>query len=423
MTITVVDSGKFSPQTGGANRNGSVTIPADTQIFYCHIFCDVTNNTANSALPSVYTLNGVSMTYVTQTPINNPSPTGQVQFLYKVDNPTAGTFTLSITAPQYFFVAYESVVSTNAIIATIGTVNYATSTAPSATVSSSSGNTVILTVVADATDNTTGITGDGSLTILQKDGGASRCGYNVGYKTSAGNPSATSWTIPVSEQWSALGINLNDDIYTIDSIDDPIPSGDTFDFTYSGFTAITGVTTDVSNLTVDSIAYLAGNGTARVVGFADGAPYPEIPTVAQLTFTDGTHNFAINTNVSAPDGFTKVDVVDPNTIDTTAFAGALLAQTGRLMVTGDDVFYGQYLVLAPGQPADLVMSANTNISVTGEGTFPAWLRVSSGADADKMFYYNVTITDGGVIIIAGGLTALGLTARGLTARGLTAKGL
>jgi len=308
-----------------------------------------------------------------------------------MDNPSAGTFTLLITATQYFFTAFECVVSTSAIIATIGTVNYATSTAPSATVSSSTGNTVIFTVVADATDNTTGITGDGSLTILQKDGGTSRCGYNVGYKTSAGNPSATSWTIPVSEQWSALGINLNDDIYTIDSIDDPIPSGDTFDFTYSGFTAITGVTTDVSNLTVDSITYSAGSGTARVVGFAEGALYPEIPTAAEFTFTDGTHNFAIDTNVSAPTGFTKVDVVDPNTIDTTAFAGALLAQTSRLMVTGDDVFHTDY--------SDLVMSPNTNIAVTGEGSFEVWLRVSAGADAGKMYYYRVTITDGGGVVV------------------------
>ena len=411
MTITVVNSGKFSPQTGGANRNGSVTIPADTKIFYCHIFGDATNSTANSTLPSVVTLNGVSMTYVTQTPINNPSPTGQVQFLYKVENPSAGTFTLSVTTTQYFFVAFECVVSTNPVIATIGTVNYATSTTPSASVSSSTGNTVIFTIVADATDNTTGITGDGSLTILQKDGGTSRCGYNVGYKTSAGNPSATSWTIPVSEQWSALGINLNDDIYTIDSIDDPIPSGDTFDFTYSGFTAITGITTDVSNLTVDSIAYLAGDGTASVVGFAEGALYPEIPTAAQFTFTDGTHNFAIDTNVSAPTGFTKVDVVDPNTIDTTAFAGALLAQTSRLMVTGDDVFYTVY--------SDLVMSPNTNIAVTGDGSFEVWLRVSTGADAGKMFHYNVTVSGGGVSVTSGGLTSAGLTSIGLTRAGLT----
>ena len=415
MTITVVNSGKFSPQTGGANRNGSVTIPADTKIFYCHIFGDATNSTANSTLPSVVTLNGVSMTYVTQTPINNPSPTGQVQFLYKVENPSAGTFTLSVTTTQYFFVAFECVVSTNPVIATIGTVNYATSTTPSASVSSSTGNTVIFTIVADATDNTTGITGDGSLTILQKDGGTSRCWYNVGYKTSAGNPSATSWTIPVSEQWSALGINLNDDVYTIDSIDDPIPSGDTFDFTYSGFTAITGITTDVSNLTVDSIAYLAGDGTASVVGFAEGALYPEIPTAAQFTFTDGTHNFAIDTNVSAPTGFTKVDVVDPNTIDTTAFAGALLAQTSRLMVTGDDVFYTVY--------SDLVMSPNTNIAVTGDGSFEVWLRVSTGADAGKMFHYNVTVSGGGVSVTSGGLTSAGLTSIGLTRAGLTSSGL
>lgn len=392
MTITVVNSGKLAQQTGGSNRNGSVVIPANTKIFYCHIFYDATNNTANSALPSVATLDGNAMTYVTQTPINNPSPTGQVQFLYKVDSPPAGTFILSVTTVATFFVAYECVVSTSPVIATIGTVNYATSTAPSATVSSSSGNTVIFTIVADATDNTTGITGDGSLTILQKDGGTSRCGYNVGYKTSAGNPSTTSWTIPVSEQWSALGINLNDDVYTINSIDDPIPSGDTFDYTYSGFTAITGISTDVTNLTVDSITYSSGSGTARVVGFTEGALYPEVPTAAQFTFTDGTHNFAIDTNVSAPVGFTKVDVVDPNTIDTTAFAGALLAQTSRLMVTGDDVFYTVY--------SDLVMSPNTNIAVTGEGSFEVWLRVSTGADAGKMFHYDVTVSGSGSVIIA-----------------------
>jgi len=415
MTITVVNSGKFAAQSGGSNRNGSVTIPADTKIFYCHIFCDATNSTANSTLPSVVTLNGVSMTYVTQTPINNPSPTGQVQFLYKVENPSAGTFTLSVTTTQYFFVAFECVVSTNPVIATIGTVNYATSTTPSASVSSSTGNTVIFTIVADATDNTTGITGDGSLTILQKDGGASRCGYNVGYKTSAGNPSTTSWTIPVSEQWSALGINLNDDVYTIDSIDDPIPSGSIGDYTYSGFTAITGITTNVSNLTVDTITYSAGSGTFRVVGFAEGALYPEIPTAAQLTFTDGSHNFAINTNVSAPDGFIKVDVVDPNTIDTTAFAGALLAQTSRLMATGDDVFYTVY--------SDLVMSPNTDIAVTGEGSFEVWLRVSTGADAGKMFYYAVSITESGAVVVTGGLTSSGLTSSGLTRVGLTSSGL
>lgn len=416
MTAPAIsNSGKLAQQASGSNRNGSVTIPSNTQVFYCHVYYDSVNNTAGSTPPTVATLNGSSMTLVTQTPINNPSPTGQTQFLYKVDTPTAGTFTLSVTGSQIFFVAYESVVSVDPVVATIGTVNYATSTTPSATVSSSNGNTVIFSVVADATDSVTGITGDGSLTILQKDGGTSRCGYNVGYKTSAGNPSATSWTIPVSEQWSAFAINLNNDVYVINSIDDPIPSGDTFDYTYSGYTSITGITTNVSNLTVDSITYSAGNGTARVVGFAEGALYPEIPTAAQFTFTDGTHNFAIDTNVSAPTGFTKVDVVDPNTIDTTAFAGALLAQTSRLMVTGDDVFYTVY--------SDLVMSPNTNIAVTGDGSFEVWLRVSTGADAGKMFHYNVTVSGGGVSVTSGGLTSAGLTSIGLTCVGLTSSGL
>ena len=40
-----------------------------------------------------------------------------------------------------------------------------------------------------------------------------------------------------------------------------------------------------------------------------------------------------------------------------------------------------------------------------------------------MFYYAVTITEGGAVVVTGGLTSSGLTSSGLTRVGLTSTGL
>jgi len=201
--------------------------------------------------------------------------------------------------------------------------------------------------------------------------------------------------------------------FTVDTIDDPIEAGDSFNYTTSGFSSLTAITTDKSGVTVSGISGI--DGTATLIGWADAALYPALPSSAQFTFTDGTNNATKNSNISAPAGYTKVPVTAPELVVGSTIGKAILAATGRTIAAGDIQYHTTY--------SNLVVTGTTGYSVTGAGTFDYWLWVSSGADAGKMFYYAVTITEGGAVVVTGGLTSSGLTSSGLTRVGLTSSGL
>jgi len=206
----------------------------------------------------------------------------------------------------------------------------------------------------------------------------------------------------------------------ITAIDDPIPAGSSFNFTKFGMDTITSITSNRAGATLSGIT----NSSATLAGWVNAGFYPELPSTVQFTFGDGTLSANANSNISIPSGYTKVNVVSPEIVDTTYFAAAVLAQTGRTIVTGDRIYHSVFTKAGGGIDALFSMSADTGISCDPlGGTFTAWLWVSGGADAGKMFDYAVTTTESGTVVIAGGLTAAGLTSIGLTRAGLTSAGL
>jgi hypothetical protein len=233
--------------------------------------------------------------------------------------------------------------------------------------------------------------------------------YNVGVH---GRQSATDFINELSVSTLSTAV--------ITAIDDPIEAGTSFNFTTSGMGDITTITTDAAGVTVSSIT----NTSAALSGWVNAGLYPELPSGVEFTFGDGTLTATANSNISIPDGYTKVSVVSPELSNTTFFAAAVLAQDARTMITGDRVFVSEFTKAGGGIDEFFTMRADTWLSCYAPGgTFTAWLWVSAGADAGKMYEYNVTVAAGGGITVSSGLTSVGLTTSGFTIIGLTAIGL
>ena len=233
--------------------------------------------------------------------------------------------------------------------------------------------------------------------------------YNVGIH---GRQSATDFINELSVSTLSTAV--------ITAIDDPVQSGASFNFTKSGMGDITAITTNRAGVTVSGIS----NTSATLSGWVNAGLYPELPSTVQFTFGDGTLTALANSNITAPTGYTKVSAVSPELSDTTYFAAAVLAQTSRTIVTGDRVYHSAFTKAGGGIDAFFSMRDDTWLSCDAlGGTFTAWLWVSAGADAGKMYEYNVTVAAGGGITVTGGLTSIGLTSSGLTSSGLTSSGL
>jgi len=202
---------------------------------------------------------------------------------------------------------------------------------------------------------------------------------------------------------------------SIDSIDEPVIVGGAFDFTTSGLTGITSITTDKAGVTVSGIT---ADTSATISPWVDGALYPMVPCDLSLTFDDGSASAVASTTLEADATFTDVEALNPITSNSNTIGGAIKLATGRIVSSGDVMYH-----TVPVGMSDLVVLPRTDFSTTNAGSFDLWLWVSGGADAGKMYYYRVTITDGGGVVVSGGLTSAGLTSSGFTSSGLTSPGL
>jgi hypothetical protein len=211
--------------------------------------------------------------------------------------------------------------------------------------------------------------------------------YGAGDGTSSGSSSALSH-IHFTKVAPTHGIS---------AIDNPIPAGSSFNFTKFGMGTITSITSNRSGATLSSIT----NTSAMLAGWVNAGPYPELPSTVQFTFGDGTLSANAISNISIPSGYTKVSVASPEIVDTTYFAAAVLAQTGRTIATGDRIYHSVFTKAGGGIDGLFSMAADTGISSDPlGGTFTAWLWVSAGADAGKMYRYEVTVAAGGDVIIS-----------------------
>ena len=238
------------------------------------------------------------------------------------------------------------------------------------------------------------------------------------------------WTI-VSTSANVVGLNgltlvsgatIDSDAIvgqTVSSINGgfPIPaSASSISSSTTGFTGLPStITTSSAGLTCSNIGGIANSPTFDISDRVDGGFYPKSGTIVTFTFSDGSESAAGNQAVIKKTTETELAVVSP-LFTANTLAQAILDQTGRTVATGDEFYHTVY--------SDLVITADTDFTVTDAGSFGLWLYVSAGTDAGKNYYYAVTITESGAPVISGGgMTTVGLTSSGLTRVGLASSGL
>ena len=178
----------------------------------------------------------------------------------------------------------------------------------------------------------------------------------------------------------------------------------------TGFSGLpTTITTNASGVTCSGIGGTTNAATFSISDRVDGALYPKSGTSVNFTFTKGAETAAASQSIVKKSTETIVPIAAPLFIANT-LAQVILDQTGRTIVTGDEFYHTAY--------SDLVITADTDFTVTDAGSFDLWLWVSAGADAGKMYQYDVTVSGSGEITIdSSGLTLSGLTLVGFTASG------
>jgi len=181
-----------------------------------------------------------------------------------------------------------------------------------------------------------------------------------------------------------------------------------------GFTGLpTSITTNASGVTCSSIGGTTNAPTFTLSDRVDGGLYPKSGTSVNFTFVNGSESAVGAQTVVKKSTETTVIISSPlftaNTI-----ANAILAATGRTVADSDEFYHTAY--------SDLVITPDTDFTVTDAGSFDLWLYVNSGADAGRNYHYAVTVNDAGEAVSVG-LTTSGITTRGLTTMGLTHRGI
>ena len=184
----------------------------------------------------------------------------------------------------------------------------------------------------------------------------------------------------------------------------------------TGFTGLpSSITSNVTGLTFSGIGGTTNSPTFTKSVRTDGAVYPKDGVTATVTFTNGAESASTTISCNKNADETEVVVASPINDDITCLFGAIFAATGRSAANDDEVYH-----TVPAGMSDLVINPDGTMEVTNAGTFDCWVwTLATGVN----YYYSVTITESGGVVINGGLTSSGLTSIGLTRVGLTSSGL
>jgi len=184
----------------------------------------------------------------------------------------------------------------------------------------------------------------------------------------------------------------------------------------TGFTGLPAtITTNATGVTCGTIT-----GTTNAPAWVqpirtDGAIFPKSGTVVTYTFTNGSETANGDQTINKDADQTTVIVALPINDDITCLFGAIFAATGRSAANNDEIYH-----TVPAGMSDLVVNPDGTMEVTNAGTFDCWVWTNA---TGINYYYSVTITESGGVVINGGLTSSGLTSIGLTRVGLTSAGL
>lgn len=186
---------------------------------------------------------------------------------------------------------------------------------------------------------------------------------------------------------------------------------------HTGFTgAITSVTTNRSGVTCAITAGDANSTTVTVSGWVEGGAYPVVDNTVTFTCTRSSESASATQTLTKPANYAQV-----------TFSGAIIYDENLLgyhinaaghTVEGGTAYYDTTTV------ASLTVYADTSwTSDPAGGTFDLWLIPASGATAGKSYKFEVSVQNGSIVDVSGGLSSIGLTSIGLTSTGLTSVGL
>lgn len=202
---------------------------------------------------------------------------------------------------------------------------------------------------------------------------------------------------------------------TIDSINggSSITVGQTgIPSTSTGYSGLpTAITTNAAGVTCSNIGGATNAPTFTISDRVDGGFYPKSGTSVSFTFTRSTEIASASQTIVKKSTETAVVISSPF-LSLNTIGNALLLQAGRTIVTGDEFYHTTY--------SDLVITPDSDFTVTAAGSFDLWLYVSSGADAGKNFNYSVTITESGSVIVTSKF--IGSTIKGSLLAGSILKG-
>lgn len=160
----------------------------------------------------------------------------------------------------------------------------------------------------------------------------------------------------------------------------------------TGFTGLPStITSNLSGLTFSGIGGSTNAPTFSKSVPIDGAVYPQRGLTATVTFTNGSETASGAIDIDADADQTTVVVASPINDDITCLFGAIFAATGRSAANGDEVYH-----TVPAGMSDLVINPDGTMEVTNAGTFDCWVwTAATGVN----YYYSVTITESGGVVI------------------------
>jgi len=186
---------------------------------------------------------------------------------------------------------------------------------------------------------------------------------------------------------------------------------------HTGFSgAATSVTTNRPGVTCAITAGDANSTTVTVSGWVEGGAYPVVDNSVTFTVSRSGESASASQTLTKPANYAQITfsgaiLDDPNLI------GYRLNAAGHVVEGGE--FYNR-----TDQVADLIVYADTAwTSAIEGGTFNATFIPSTGATAGNAYLFDITVINGSIVSVTGGLTSVGLTSIGLTSTGLTSVGL
>jgi hypothetical protein len=417
MAISYIATTITAAAGGTVGTSTSFSTDANTRALLFFIYADASNTAANNTNPSEVSWNGINATLVAKV-ADSVSPLGQMQFIYKIDNPGIGTAQARANhATQFHHHSVFRISAALPVTINASTINFNTGTAPSSSITAASGCTVLHSVVADGR-NLADITINGGSTLAWSDGSSSRQAAKISaIASSGGGTESESWTLTASSRWSAASVTIVEGVIAVDTINGSSsnPSIDvsgTNTATTSGLGTITSISMSDGTRALSAIPSMpSGDGSfAFTWPYADAVIAPLFGSVT-TTFGDGANAAAIVGTTAIPSGYASVTFVGATDISSSHLGHVLTLTDGKRM----------YYPTTNGA----VINADGSLAFT---TLPYTLNamlhnVHSGGD-NTITSVTIDITGIGEVVASnGGITLSGLTTIGLTRAGLTSAGL